>query len=550
MLTHPITELDTALEMKEELLVIHEISRALEKPLDPPGTIICILRLLSELRGLNFGRVTVPNDERNTLEVKFSYGLPLDNLKQGQFSVGFNEGVTGYVMRTGSIGLVQDIDQEPLFIKRISVKSSELPEKIAFIAIPIMESGVPIGVLSVQRDATLSRPFNNDISLLKITAAAIGQVMRIHKFVLEQTQHLVKENLALRNDIIVGEMLTNSLSHGIIGRSNSLMDAVRQANQVARSDAPVMLLGESGTGKEKFARMIHQESDRREQPFICINCAAIPDDLLESELFGYEKGSFTGAQQKKKGKIILADSGTLFLDEIGDMPLSLQSKLLRVLQEKIVDPLGSVQGLPVNFRLITATHKNLMEAVNKGHFRLDLFYRMNVVPIYLPPVRERIGDMRLLALHFLNELNHQYSCNVALSNEALDMMENYNWPGNIRQIQNVLERAVLMADSEVINIEQIKTILKDESSINPDINQEQSQSQTPQPQQHTPTQSSSRNYEWVTSDNTEEVLQALRGTGGNKTAAARQLNMSLRQLNYRIKKLGLEEIVDHLRGEH
>jgi len=535
--------LDMVQEMKEELLVIHEISKALEKPLDPPGTIICILRLLSELRGLNFGRITVANDNSTTLEVKYSYGLPKENLQQGQFSVGFNEGVTGYVMQTGSIGLVPDIDQEPLFIKRISVRSTEPLEKIAFIAVPILESGVPIGVLSVQRDASLSRPFDHDITLLKITASAIGQVMRIHKFVLEQTQHLVKENLALRNDIIVGEMLTNSLSHGIIGRSRPLLDAVHQANQVASSEAPVMLLGESGTGKEKFARMIHQESDRSEKPFICINCAAIPGDLLESELFGYEKGSFSGAQKNKKGKIVLADGGTLFLDEIGDMPLPLQSKLLRVLQEKQVDPLGSTQSITVNFRLISATHNNLMDSVNNGRFRLDLFYRMNVVPIELPPIRKRKGDVRLLALHFLNELNHQYSRNIALGNDALDMMENYNWPGNIRQIQNIMERAILMADNEEISSKQINLILKDEGNINLSHKTEHPVITPPQHSQANesvpPQQDSTRHYEWITSESAEEVLQALHATRGNKTAAARKLNMSLRQLNYRIKKLKL-----------
>ena len=539
MLWRAVSIVDAALEMKEELLVIHEVSKVLERPLDLPGTIVYILRLLSELRGLNFGRVTLPNEATSTLEVRFSYGLPVENLKRGQFSVGFNEGVTGYVMRTGAVGLVQDIDREPLFIQRISVKSDTLPEKIAFIAVPILESGVPIGVLSVQRDATLTRPFDNDISLLKITAAAIGQVIRIHKFVLEQTRHLVNENQALRNDIMVGEMLTNSRSHGIIGRSRVLMDAVHQANQVARSDAPVMLLGESGTGKEKFARMIHQQSDRSEKPFICINCAAIPSELLESELFGYEKGSFTSAQKRKDGKIVLADGGTLFLDEIGDMPLSLQSKLLRVLQEKVVDPLGSTQGVPVNFRLISATHKNLMESVNNGRFRLDLFYRMNVVPIYLPPIRERTGDMRLLALHFLNELNHQYSSNVVLANEALDMMENYNWPGNIRQLQNVLERAILMVDSETISSDQIQAILKEESSINPSLSLGAADDEH-RPEVAGAPGRATRQYEWVTADDADSIIQALRATGGNKTAAARKLNMSLRQINYRIKKLGLK----------
>src|SRR5690606_7565539 len=267
--------------MKQELVVIIEIAKLLEKPLDPPKTVQGILRLLAQMRGLNCGRVVMPNESRSTLEVRYSYGLSPSRLVQGGYSLAYDEGVTGYVMRTGSIGLVPDVDSEPLYIQRITERGEQRGERLSFLAVPILEAGTPIGVLSVQREGLGDRPFDNDIALLRVAAAAIGQVLRIHKFVLEQTEHLVKENQTLKNDIVLEGMLNKSLSHGIIGSSRSLMDAVRQSIQVAKSDAPVMLLGESGTGKEKFARMIHQQSDRREKAFICINCAAIPSDLLE-----------------------------------------------------------------------------------------------------------------------------------------------------------------------------------------------------------------------------------------------------------------------------
>ncbi len=549
---HVITKAQIAARahMKQELVVIIEIAKLLERPLDPPRTVQGILRLLAQMRGLNCGRVVMPNESRSTLEVRYSYGLSPSRLVQGGYTLAFDEGVTGYVMRTGSIGLVPDVDSEPLYIQRITERGAprgtQPGERLAFLAVPILEAGTPIGVLSVQREGLADRPFDNDISLLRVAAAAIGQVLRIHKFVLEQTEHLVKENQTLKNDIVLEGMLNKSLSHGIIGSSRSLMDAVRQSIQVAKSDAPVMLLGESGTGKEKFARMIHQQSDRREKAFICINCAAIPSDLLESELFGHEKGSFTGAAQAKKGKIVLADGGTLFLDEIGDMPMELQSKLLRVLQEKQVDPVGSTQPMPVNFRIITATHVNLQESVNAGRFRLDLFYRLNVVPIALPALRERKADIKQLALHFLNELNHQYSRNITLELDALRVLERYEWPGNIRQLQNVLERAMLMAETAVINGLEVQRILREESTIQVP---EASLAQADRIQRGTLAQGArrvsglagdQRGYEWVGADQAREIIEAVRQARGNKTQAARLLNMSLRQLRYRIAKLGLE----------
>ena len=532
-------------QMKRELVVILEMAKLMEKPLDAPRTIQGLLRLLSQLYGLNCGRVSLPDAPTSTLQVRYSYGLSPDDLKAGRFNLNFNEGVTGYVMRTGSIGLVPDVNKEPLFLRRITELSHHSGGRMAFIAVPILETGTPIGVLSVQREGLHERPFDNDISLLRVAAAMIGQLLRIHKFVVEQTAHLVKENQTLRHSIAVEGMLKQSLAHGILGTSQSLMDAVRSTIQVARSDAPVMLLGESGTGKEKFARMIHQQSDRREKPFICINCAAIPAELLESELFGHVKGAFTGASQSKQGKIIQAEGGTLFLDEIGDMPLVLQSKLLRVLQEKKVDPIGSVQSVSVDFRVITATHVNLQESVNQGRFRLDLFYRLHVVPVHLPPLRERQEDIKQLALHFLNELNHHYERNWSLAGDAFAVLENFDWPGNIRQLQNVLERTALTSEEGLISAENLRQSLASESSIH--IPQRHGPATAAAPATVDVTVSAGadnrpygRSYNWVQEDEAETIRAMLALTNNNQSEAARRLNISLRQLRYRVDKLGIE----------
>ena len=304
-----------------------------------------------------------------------------------------------------------------------------------------------------------------------------------------------------------------------------------------------MLLGESGTGKEKFARMIHQQSDRREKPFICINCAAIPADLLESELFGHTKGAFTGASQNKQGKIVQADGGTLFLDEIGDMPLSLQAKLLRVLQEKKVDPIGSNEAVSVDFRVITATHVNLQASVNQGAFRLDLFYRLHVVPVHLPPLRERQDDIRQLALHFLNELNHHYERNWSLSTDAFPVLENFDWPGNIRQLQNVLERAALTSEQELLTAETLRRALSSESSINVPVGNRASNPPAAAQSATAPavaeTRQYGRSYNWVQQGEAEQIRAMLSQTNNNQSEAARRLNISLRQLRYRVDKLGI-----------
>ena len=299
-----------------------------------------------------------------------------------------------------------------------------------------------------------------------------------------------------------------------------------------------MLVGESGSGKERFARMIHLASSRRDKPFVCINSAAIPANLLESELFGHEKGAFTGATTSRAGKFEMAMGGTLFLDEVGDMPFDLQAKLLRVLQEKRLQRVGGSHEISVDVRIITATNKRLEDAVNNGSFRLDLFYRLNVIKIQLPPLRQRKDDIELLSLYFLNRCNQLHKRNVVLNNNALAKLKEYTWPGNVRQLENVIERLVVMSDNDLVCDDTISATLTDESGIA--LDQESSnppmamQSEPPQPLDFT-----MRPYSKVHPDDREAIVRALHQSRGNKTVAARVLGMTARQLHYRLNKLSI-----------
>jgi len=239
--------------------------------------------------------------------------------------------------------------------------------------------------------------------------------------------------------------------HSIIGNSQGIRDVFSVVEKAAASDSTAMIFGESGTGKELIARALHQNSKRQSKPFIAVNCGAIPHELLESELFGYEKGAFTGASHTRIGRLELADEGTVFLDEIGDMPAALQVKLLRVLAEQEIDRLGGSKPVKVNVRFITATHRNLEDAIKEGKFREDLYYRLNIIPIVIPPLRDRKSDIPLLVQHFLNKCNENQDQQAkVISDETIQMLANYSWPGNIRELGNFIERMVVLSRGDNI----------------------------------------------------------------------------------------------------
>lgn len=537
---------DMANTLESELLVVQEAARLITRSSNPKIAVQTILRLLSQLLGLNRGRVLLPSEDTGELEIRYSYGLTEDEKARGKYIVG--EGISGKVYQTGQLALIQNIDDEPTYLAR-AVDRTTLPnEAVAYIAVPIVIEEFPAGVLAVHRLRKRERPFQRDVALLQVLATFIGQALRVNQLIEERTAQLRSENQLLKN-----KLESRGASYGIIGQSPALQQAIQQALQVASTATTVLLLGESGTGKERFARMQHLASNRAEGPFVSINCAAIPALLIESELFGHEKGAFTGATAMKRGKVELASGGTLFLDEIGDLDLDLQAKLLKVLEQKVIQRIGSSKDVNVDVRILAATHKNLQEAVNENHFRLDLFYRLNIFPIRLPPLRTRQGDVPMLARHFLHAANQEYGLKQSFGPGTLEMLGGYSWPGNIRQLENLVKRAVLMATESQISRELIKTILIEEEGINSPDNVNSHTPISPQipTTPHSPTKYDSppsnmasvgglRPYAKVREDEGETIRHALQVHQGNKTRAAMSLGMTPRQLRYRINKLKLD----------
>lgn len=319
---------------------------------------------------------------------------------------------------------------------------ADLPQETAsYIAVPFEIEGRTAGVLAAHRLRRRDRALADDLDLMHIIAAWIAQVLTVNRLVDRKTAALQDENRSLR-----AQLGQRSSTAAIIGSSAILLAALKQVEQVAPSDATILLLGESGTGKELFAHALHSGSPRCQAPFIKVNCGAIPESLFESELFGHEKGAFTGALSRRIGRIEQAHQGTLFLDEIGDMPLAMQVKLLRVLQDRVIERVGGGQEVMVNIRIVAATHRDLSELVACGQFRLDLFYRLSVIPIRLPALRERTEDLPAILWHHLAEINLRYGKQATLTGAAIAALSQYHWPGNVRQLRNAIERLVLLSD--------------------------------------------------------------------------------------------------------
>lgn len=508
----------------QELLVMREIAKLLAKSLEPSFVIREMLHLLSEFLGLNRGRVVLKEEGGDDYVIRYAYGLTQEEVCRGSYKAG--EGVTGRVVESGETVIVQDIDDEPIYLAR-AVDRKRLPdEMVSFIALPVEREGKPIGMLGVHRLRRRTRAIADDIQILKIVAVFVGQVLRLNQLVAERTAQLESENRELkwaleRNGSQFG-------SYGIVGESPLLRKALRQIEQVSATDATVLLLGESGTGKELFARALHLASPRRDSTFVKVNCGAIPENLFESELFGYEKGAFTGATGSRAGYFEQADQGTLFLDEIGDLPLPMQVKLLRVLQENTIQRVGGRREIPVNVRIVAATNQDLQGLVSQGKFRLDLFYRLNVIPVRLPALRERREDVRHLVRYYLNQIDQSYQRNVNISPDALERLMAFSWPGNIRQLRNVLERLALLAEDRLISGQDVAGVLSGEESvaaIRESVFVEMRQPLAVRP------------YQVVQGNERAQIEAALRQTNNNKSRAAQLLGLTLRQLNYRIKVL-------------
>jgi Nif-specific regulatory protein len=513
--------------LDEELLVVQQAIALMGKSLDQAHVIREMLHLLSELLGLNRGRVMLP-DATGALSIAHAYGLTDAEIERGRYHAG--EGISGQVMHQGQTVIVQDVDREPQFLFR-AVARSQLPqETVSYICQPLRHDGRVLGVLGVHRLRDRARPLARDLHILNIAATLIAQVIVLNRYVVERTAQLESENRSLRRALNQDAGKFTAL--GIVGVSLPLRHALRQIEQVGATGAGVLLLGESGTGKELFARALHLSSARRDQAFVKVNCGAIPENLFESELFGYEKGAFTGANGARAGYFEQADKGTLLLDEVGDLPLPMQVKLLRVLQEQSIQRLGAKHEIAIDVRIVAATNQDLSARVADGQFRLDLFYRLNIIPITLPALRERREDIPHLVRHTLAQINLSYQRTVSVSTAALDRLVAYDWPGNIRQLRNVLERLALLAETSVVDAHEVSQALIGEGR----------QARQPAAAAATAplaTGTAVRAYFPVQENDRSAIEQALLASGGNKSRAAQQLGLTLRQLSYRMGLLGI-----------
>jgi len=508
----------------EELTVLYEISQALASNLDLGTVSNQVLEILAEKLEMNRGTITILDEKTGQLSIEAAHGLTKEEIARGKYKIG--EGVTGKVVERGEPMIIPDIGKEPLFLNRTRARGDMKRQNISFICVPIQMKGETFGVLSVDhlfKDRGVS--FEEDVRLLTIVASLIGQNIKIHQMIEKDKEKLIEENRELHSELKGKYRLNN-----VIGTSKPMMEVYKSVQKIAPSRTTVMIRGESGTGKELIARAIHYGSPRADKPFIKVSCAALPETLLESELFGHEKGSYTGASEMVKGRFELAHEGTLFLDEIGDISMSTQVKLLRVLQERKFERVGGTKTLSVDVRIVTATNSNLEKAIAEGNFREDLYYRLNVVPVFLPALRQRKEDIPLLMGHFLNVYNLENKTQFKISPDLMTRLVDYAWPGNVRELENTVERMAVMAKDDVLSVDDMPTPLGVYSYSPADMVPEERITMVPETVVRT---SPAMNLSEIEKN---KVMEAMEKAAGIQSKACKLLGITPRQLGYKLKK--------------
>jgi len=498
------------------LRILYDVSEILSNTLDLREVAEPVLESLADEMGMSRGTLTLLNRRTAEVLIEAAHGLSQEELRRGRYRLG--EGITGRVVETGRPMVVRSLSEEPLFLDKTRARRRINKGDVSFICVPIKVGNEVLGALSVDRLYPGDVELQEDVRLLGTIASMIAQAAKLRQQIMEERDRLEAENLRLR-----AELRERWQPDNIIGRSNAMQKVYDLVAQVAKSNATVLIRGESGTGKELVAHAIHASSSRADGPFVKVNCAALPETILESELFGHEKGAFTGAVAERKGRFELADGGTIFLDEIGDFPPSSQIKLLRVLQEREFERVGGMQSIRVNVRIITATNRDLEKLISEGKFRDDLYYRMNVFPIYLPPLRQRKTDIPLLMDHFLEKCSRENRKRVRrISTPAIEMLMSYHWPGNVRELENVIERAVLMAEGDVIrSIHLPPTLQMARSAVD--------------------TGARDKSLADRVGDFERELLMdALKASRGNMARAAKVLRTTPRIFAYKVRKHGID----------
>jgi len=501
----------------DEITLLYQISKTLHEHSDQEKSLYNVLDILSSSMDMVRGIITILNPVNDEISIEVAHGISKSAMQKGKYKLG--EGITGQVIKTGKAVSVPRISENPDFLNRTSSRKIEKDQDLSFICVPIKNKNHIIGALSVDK-AIKKSDGNSDVDFnLKKgekLLTVIAEMIATQAIYLERLR-TEKESLNAENKRLQAELEKNYRIKSIVGNSNKMREVYQMIAQVAKSNATVLIRGESGTGKELVANSIHYNSHQTKQPFIKINCAALPANLIESELFGHEKGAFTGAIAQKTGKFELADKGTLFLDEIGSIEPETQAKLLRVLQEKEFERVGGNKTIKIDARILAATNKNLEEAVTEKNFRSDLYYRINVFPIYMPPLRERKTDILALADFFLEQYATVNNKKIhRFSTPAIDMLMSYHWPGNVRELENCIERAVLLCEDKDIHGYHLPPTLqtREDSDTPLDLSMENA----------------------VARLEKEMIIDALKYSKGHVSHAAKTLNLTVRKISYKAEK--------------
>lgn len=493
----------------DAISVLYEISQTLNRGLDLKASLNHVLLTVSDVLAAVHGVICIQNPMRNEIRIEVSHSA----LDTGSAKVLHQvaQGVSARVIDAGHAILIPDISKDPNAAESVDAGFPNGLTALSLICVPLTKGRRVIGVASLFSPQESPDALGESQKILSIVATMISrQVTQLEAIRIAKGKRIAADKKQLPGP-------HTHIQKDIIGNSNKMREVFLMISQVSDSNATVLVRGESGTGKELVANAIHNHSRRVKKSIVKINCAALPANLIESELFGHEKGAFTGAVRQKPGKFELANRGTIFLDEIGSIDLSVQVKLLRVLQEKEFERVGGQRARKVDVRVVAATNKNLEKAVEDGSFRGDLYYRLNVFPIYLPPLRERKTDILLLADFFLEKYAAENRKEIRrLSTPAIDMLMAYHWPGNVRELENCIERAVLICDQGVVHSYHLPPTLQtgEQSGTLPALTLEDA----------------------VANLEKEMIVDALKNASGNITVAAQMLGTTVRKFSYKAKK--------------
>jgi Nif-specific regulatory protein len=503
-----------------KLTSLLEVSQALASPPNLKSAFHRVLEILERYHGTSRSVIALPQEDGRRLYLHASVGI-----RASHTDAPIGGSLAQQVFDSGRPLIVPRVSQEPGLTARVDAvpRHARAPRRglvddddLTYMCVPVQQSRQCRGVLEVELAFRSDRNYDRTMKFYGVVGSMLAQALKMQTFIEADRQRLVNENVRLRDEL----RERYDFSH-ILGTSGAMRQVCEQVVQVARTNTTVLIRGESGTGKELIAQAIHYNSLRARKAFVKVSCGALPETLIESELFGYEKGAFTGADQRKKGRFELADGGTLLLDEIGDVSLATQVKLLRVLQEREFERLGGTDSVKVDVRLIAATNKDMEAAVADGSLRQDLLYRLNVFTIFVPPLRERKSDVLLLADHFVEKLSTDHGKQVKrISTPAIDALVSYHWPGNVRELQNVIERAVLVCDGQVIHLHHLPPTL--------------------QTAEGSGTANSRSLGDAVAGFERDLIEDALKMARGNRARAARLLQATRRIVNYKIKQYDID----------